>query len=493
MPRALLSVYDKSGLVEFARHLVGLGWALVASGGTARVLAEGGLSVIAVESLINHPEMLGGRVKVLHPAVFASILARATAEDEQALAAFGYIPIDMVVSNLYPFQETVAVPGVSLETAVEQIDVGGVALQRAAAKNFERVIVITDPRDYQRVQTALAEGRADVNFRRSLAEKAFFETAQYDMAIFNYLTERASDGLPLRYGENPHQHAHFISDEPGKIMGGRLLGGKELSYNNLLDLDAAYSAVEQFVRPTAVIVKHLSPIGIASAPTLPEALLAALAADPMSAFGGVISVNGLVDEAMVDALGALFVEVIAGQGFTEGALQQLRLNRKNCRLMHMDGLRQTRLAESRTVRGGRLVQAVDVGDPDDAQWRVVTQRQPSEAEWQALRFAWRACQFVKSNAIVLAAVEAAVGIGGGLPSRVDAAELAIKKAGTRARGSVMASDAFFPFPDGVDAALRAGVTAIIQPGGAMRDDQVIEAVDAAGAAMVFTGVRHFKH
>ncbi|MBX3080200.1 MAG: bifunctional phosphoribosylaminoimidazolecarboxamide formyltransferase/IMP cyclohydrolase [Anaerolineae bacterium] len=493
MPRALLSVYDKSGLVEFARVLADLGWELVASGGTARALTEGGLSVINVDSLTKHPEVLGGRVKTLHPAVHAAVLARDIPEDMQTLHDLDYTPIDMVVSNLYPFEETVSNPNVTLEAAVENIDIGGVALQRAAAKNFERVLVITDPADYKRVATALNEGRVDLNFRRGLAEKAFYETSQYDMAIFSYLTDQSNDGYPLRYGENPHQSARFISDEPNKILGGTLLGGKELSYNNLLDLDAAYSAVEQFTRPTAIIVKHLSPIGIASADTISAAFTNALAADPVSAFGGVIAVNGLVDMGLVDALGSLFVEVLAAPRFSDEAVIALRTGRKNCRLMQMDTLRQSRLAESRTVRGGRLVQSVDIGDPEDAQWKVVTERAPTDDEMASLRFAWKACQFAKSNAIVLAVGETTVGIGGGLPSRVDAAILAIQKAGERSKGAVMASDAFFPFPDSVEAAIRAGVTAIIQPGGSVRDDQSIATANAAGVAMVATGVRHFRH
>jgi phosphoribosylaminoimidazolecarboxamide formyltransferase/IMP cyclohydrolase len=493
MPRALMSVYDKTGLVEFARTLVDLGWELIASGGTSRTLTDAGLTVINVDSLTKHPEVLDGRVKTLHPAIHASILARDIPTDMETLRDLDYTPIDMVVSNLYPFEETVANPNVTLESAVENIDIGGVALQRAAAKNFERVLVLTDPADYNRVATALREGKVDVNFRRGLAQKAFFETSQYDMAIYSYLADQTNDGYPLRYGENPHQSARFISDEPNKILGGTLLGGKELSYNNLLDIDSAYSAVEQFTRPTAVIVKHLTPIGIASADTISTAFTAALAADEVSAFGGVIAVNGYVDMGLVDALGSLFVEVIAAPQFSDEAIVALRTKRKNCRLLQMDRLRQSRLAESRTVRGGRLVQSVDVGDPDDAVWKVVTERAPTEQEMAALRFAWKACQFVKSNAIVLGVGETTVGIGGGLPSRVDAAELAIKKAGDRAKGAVMASDAFFPFPDSVEAAIRAGVTAIIQPGGSVRDDQSIAAANAAGVAMITTGVRHFRH
>jgi phosphoribosylaminoimidazolecarboxamide formyltransferase/IMP cyclohydrolase len=504
MPRALLSIYDKNGLVEFARQLADLGWELVASGGTAAALTAVKLPVIPVDALTGHPEMLGGRVKTLHPAVHAAILARDTTDDLHALTTQGYVPIDLVACTLYPFQDTVADPAVTLDGAIEQIDIGGVTLIRAAAKNFARVLVITDPADYTPLIDALRTDRVDTALRRSLAAKAFSLTTRYDSAIFSYLTGSQSsiNTFTLRYGENPHQQGQFLSSVPGKVLGGELLGGKELSYNNLLDVDSAYSSVEQFSAPTVVIVKHLSPCGIASAPNVATAFMAALASDPVSAFGGVIAVNVTVTDAFVDALGDLFVEVIAAPAFSDGALERLRSKRKNCRLLRMEPLPpHASQNEQRSVRGGMLTQSKDVGDPADTAWRVVTQRQPTSAELVALRFAWKACQCVKSNAIVLAmangegdsALAATVGIGGGLSSRLDAAELAVKKAGERAKGSVLASDAFFPFPDGLEAAIRAGITAVVQPGGAMRDDQVIAAADAANLAMIFTGVRHFRH
>jgi phosphoribosylaminoimidazolecarboxamide formyltransferase/IMP cyclohydrolase len=514
MPRALFSVYDKTGLIEFARGLVGLGWELIASGGTARALAEAGLAVIPVEQVTGAPEMLGGRVKTLHPAIHGPILARDTQADMQELAKYGYTPIDMVVCNLYPFQETVA-RGAEHEEVIEQIDIGGVTLLRAAAKSYARVIVLCDPGDYQPIYAALRQdGDINPEKREALAGKAFNHTRDYDAAIADYFA-RASvtlsgagllpDALALdlgqseklRYGENPHQQAAFYpyptSSGP---LDGMVLGGKALSYNNMLDLDAAWRAVELFETPTVVIVKHLTPCGIASGDTLAAAYPAALASDPVSAFGGVIAVNRRVDDAFVEATGDLFLEAIAAPEFTPTAQEMLAKKRKNCRLLCMNpkpldsGL--TAL-EMRSVRGGLLLQTIDKGDPETAEWRVVTGRQPTQEEMAALRFAWKACQVVKSNAIVLAVKNATVGIGGGLPSRVDAARLAVEKAGDNSRGSVLASDAFFPFPDALQVGIAAGVTAAVAPGGSVRDDEVIAAADAAGIAMVFTGVRHFRH
>lgn len=514
MPRALLSVYDKTGLVEFGEGLVALGWDLVASGGTASTLAEAGLPVTSIDQVTAHPEMLGGRVKTLHPAIHAAILARDSADDMAALKAHGYTPIEMVICNLYPFQQTISRPGVTLEDAIEQIDIGGVTLLRAAAKNFARVVVISDPADYTRLLALLrASGTIDIGTRRMLAVKAFDHTREYDTAIHAYLSAdttgapvSASGKLPpalsiqvrqteeLRYGENPHQQGalYSIQSDAGPL-GGKLLGGKTLSYNNLLDLDAAWKAVGLFEPPTVVIVKHLTPCGIASGASLAEAFPAALASDPISAFGGVMAVNRPVDDAFVAGLGDLFLEAIAAPDFMPSALQTLSEKRKNCRLLRFEPEDNPSTIEYRSIRGGVLVQTLDLGDPPGVDWRVVSKRTPTEEELTALRFAWKACQYVKSNAIVLAVKNATVGIGGGLPSRVDAAKLAVEKAGERAKGSVMASDAFFPFPDSVEVGAAAGVTAIVSPGGSIRDEQAIAAADAAGVAMVFTGVRHFRH
>jgi phosphoribosylaminoimidazolecarboxamide formyltransferase/IMP cyclohydrolase len=515
MPRALLSVHDKTGLLELGKGLAALGWDLVASGGTAKMLSDAGVAVTSVDQVTRHAEMLGGRVKTLHPAIHGGILARDTDEDMAALREHGYTPITMVVSNLYPFQNTVARPEVTLEEAVEQIDIGGVTLLRAAAKNFSRVIVLSDPADYQKVLAQLrVSGSLDLAARRALAVKAFEQTRDYDTAIHGYLsalptengTEPATETLPatlsisvtqaevLRYGENPHQKgALYTARQDVGPLGGTVLGGKTLSYNNLLDLDAAWRTVELFEQPTVVIVKHLTPCGVAEGDSLAEAFPKALKSDPVSAFGGVIAVNRTVDDAFVTSLGDIFLEAIAAPDFTASAQQTLNEKRKNCRLLKIENAIKPLSFEFRSVRGGVLLQTLDTGDPVDTEWKIASKRSPTAEEMEALRFAWKASQFVKSNAIVLATKDATVGIGGGLPSRVDAAKLAVEKAGERAKGSVMASDAFFPFKDAVEAGINAGVTAIVSPGGSIRDDQSIAAADEAGVAFVFTGVRHFRH
>ena len=421
----------------------------------------------------------------------------------------GWDWIDLVAVNLYPFEQTVAEPDVSLEKAVENIDIGGVTLIRAASKNFDRVTLACDPADYGAIVSELRAGGVSAATRRRLALKGFHQTAHYDHAIETYLaqmpsTEATAEVPPplmpilypiqsLRYGENPHQSAELYSDAPGVgPLGGRVLQGKELSYNNLLDLDAAWRAALSFDRPTIAIVKHLSPCGIASADDLAAAFAAALKCDPRSAFGGVIASNQHFDEAVARALGDLFVECIAAPGFSPEARAVLA-KRKNCRLVEIAGALPAAEYELRSITHGVLRQTVDHGDPATAEWRVVTKRQPTEAEWQALRFAWRACQHVKSNSIVLAKGEATVGIGGGQPNRVDCVRIAVERAGAEARGSVLASDAFFPFPDSVELAVAAGVTAIVHPGGSVRDAESLAAADAAGLAMVVTGVRHFRH
>ncbi|MBN1680530.1 MAG: bifunctional phosphoribosylaminoimidazolecarboxamide formyltransferase/IMP cyclohydrolase [Anaerolineae bacterium] len=513
MPRVILSVYDKTGLEEFAQGLTELGWDLVASGGTARTLELAGIQTTPVEQVTQAPEMLAGRVKTLHPAIHAPILARDTDTDMDALSQQGYAPIDMVVCNLYPFQSTVAQPGVTLEEAIEQIDIGGVTLIRAAAKNFSRVSVITDPGDYPSVLAMLrGAGHVEDTTRKKLAVKALALTREYDTAIHAYLSHefQTSEAPPmelpkllslgltqiqsLRYGENPHQPAGVYAERvDASPLGATLLGGKPLSYNNLLDLDAAWHAVESFDTPTTVIVKHLSPTGIATADTIAESFPLALASDPVSAFGGVIAVNRQVDETFVDMLGTLFVEAIVAPDFTPGAQEILAQKRKNCRLLRLKPQSSTAQLEMRSILGGYLVQYTDMGDPENTNWQIVTERRPSSEDLQALRFAWKAVQHAKSNAIVIGITNATVGIGGGLPSRVDAVRLAVSKAGDRTKGSVLASDAFFPFPDGIQVAAEAGVTSVVQPGGSIRDQTVIEAANELGIAMVFTGVRHFRH
>ncbi len=514
MPRALISVYDKTNIVEFATELIALGWDLVASGGTERTLREAGLTVTPVESLTGMPEMLGGRVKTLHPAIHAGILARASQEDINDLNDNGFAPIKLVICNLYPFRETVAKVGTTLQDAIEQIDIGGVTLLRAAAKNFFHVTVVSNPADYTKVLASLkASGDVDLALKRALAVKTFALTKDYDTAIHAYLVEGTQPGMTaivedlpaqlsiaihrvetLRYGENPHQAAAFYSSKSSEApFGGTLLGGKQLSYNNILDLDAAWRTVSMFSDPTVVIVKHLTPIGIASGETLADAYPHALDSDPVSAFGGVIAVNRAVDDSFVEVLGSLFVEAIAAPGFTETAQNLLAQKRKNCRLLRVPQPYDGGELEIRNVHKGILVQRADLRDPEGTLFTTVTQRAPSEVELEALNFAWKAVQHVKSNAIVLAHPNTTVGVGGGLPSRVDAVKLAVEKAGDKAQGAALASDAFFPFADGIDAAAAAGITAVIQPGGSIRDSEVIEAANQHGIAMVTTGTRHFRH
>lgn len=504
MPTALFSVWDKTGLVDLATALNGRGWELLASGGTARVLTEADLPVRTVSSLTGEPEMLGGRVKTLHPAVHAGLLARDVPEDRADLKARDWAPIDLVAVNLYPFEAIADQADSTQEQAVEMIDIGGVALLRAAAKNFERVTALSDPADYRE---ALDPTDPEA-FRRRMAHKAFARTAGYDAAIEDYLGRLAGAPTPLRlsaypalelrYGENPHQAATFYSFTPGGgPLGGELLQGKTLSYTNLLDLDAAWQAVHRFSEPAVVVVKHTSPCGIASAPDVSEALPQAIASDPVSAFGSVIACSRPIEEAFVDGLGELFVECLVAPEFSAKARELLKA-RPNLRLLEVTRGESPHEYELRSISGGLLQQSLDRGDPPgNPSWKVVTHRQPTEQELADLQFAWLACQPVKSNAIVLArsqgVVRFTVGIGAGQPNRVDCVRIAGERAAERAAGAVLASDGFFPFPDGVGAAAALGVTAIAQPGGSRRDQSVIEAADAAGLAMVLTGARHFRH
>lgn len=505
MPTAILSVYDKTGLVDFARGLSGLGWKLLASGGTARLLRENNLPVTEVSEYTGSPEILSGRVKTLHPAVHGGILARATEADRRELLDHGWEPIDLVAVNLYPFEKTVSRPGVSLEEAVENIDIGGVTLIRAAAKNFSRVTLVCDPCDYDMVLEHIRDGSLTESIRLPLALKGFAHTAHYDRAITSYLGRISSpdkgDMLEiaahhtqnLRYGENPHQKAALYSFEPGSgPLGGKLLQGKELSYTNILDLDGAWKAAVSFQRPAICIVKHASPCGIAVSNELAQAFRLALDSDPVSAFGGVVASNRPFDAPTVEAMGDLFVECIIAPGFTPEAREKLA-KRKNCRLLEMPDTSIEPRFDLRTVNRGFLKQDIDFGDPDGIEWKVVSKRQPTEEEWTSLRFAWEACRHVKSNAIIFAKGEATVGIGGGQPNRVDCVRIAWQRAGEKSIGAVMASDAFFPFPDSVTIAAEAGITAVIHPGGSLRDAESIAVADANGLAMVITGARHFKH
>ena len=499
MPKAILSVHNKTGLVDFAKGLIDLGWEFIASGGTARYLRDNQLPVIEVSNYTGAPEMLGGRVKTLHPAIHAGILARESEEDRNELSRLGWGSIDLVVVNLYPFEETIAQSGVSLQAAIEQIDIGGVALMRAAAKNHQRVTLVSDPLDYPQVLQEMLSGGVKGEFRKRLAIKCFRITSRYDSLIADYLEGIETNQFSLypqqflRYGENPHQSAQLFGYQTGQgPLGGKILQGKELSYNNLLDLDAAWRAVLSFEKSSVVIVKHLSPCGIASAEVQLDAYQRALASDPVSAFGGIVALNRQLESDTAIALSKLFVECVIAPGFSPAALEILS-QKKNLRILEMPDLKIEPLLEVRSIIRGVLQQSIDLGDPQDTSWQVVTEAQPTPEQLADLKFAWKACQHVKSNAIVFAKDEATLGIGGGQPNRVDCVDIATQRAGEKAHGAVMASDAFFPFADSVEKAAAAGITAIVQPGGSLRDQESIDACNRLGIAMVFTGVRHFRH
>ena len=515
MPRALLSVSDKTGLVDFARGVAALGWELVSTGGTARALREAGLAVRDVSEVTGFPEMMDGRVKTLHPAVHGGLLARRDLPAHvAAAAAHGIGMIDLVAVNLYPFRETAARAGAEPGDVIEQIDIGGPSMLRSAAKNFAAVTVVVDPADYGRVLAALEQPPAPheaAALRRALAGKVFAHTAAYDAAIAGWFGAQQGDAFPerltialerrqsLRYGENPEQRAAFYVERPGAGLAAlRQRGGKELSFNNLLDLDGALLAAAPFAgEPCCAIVKHTTPCGLAVGATALDAYRKALACDPVSAFGSVIAFTVPVDDAAAEAVSALFVECIVAPSFSEGAVEVLG-RKKNLRVLEgsaaaADG----ELAlDLKRVRGGVLAQERAAAPAAVAAWRVVTERAPTPEELADLRFAWRAVSSVKSNAIVLARAGATIGIGAGQMSRVDASFLAVHKAraaGHDPRGAVLGSDAFFPFADGVEQAAEAGVTAIVQPGGSVRDAEVIAAADEHGIAMAFTGQRLFRH
>ncbi|MBM4182896.1 MAG: bifunctional phosphoribosylaminoimidazolecarboxamide formyltransferase/IMP cyclohydrolase [Gemmatimonadetes bacterium] len=525
MKRALLSVSDKTGIVPFARGLATRGWEILSTGGTAKTLRNGGLDVTNVSDVTGHPEMMEGRVKTLHPAIHAGLLARrARADDMAALEQAGYFPIDLVAVNLYPFRETIAEQGVTVDEAMEQVDIGGPTMLRAAAKSHRDVYVIVDPTDYDRVLAALdAPSRAD--FKRTLAAKAFRHVSGYDAAVAEYLgadgpweafPERLLASLrrvqTLRYGENPDQEGAFYAyDRTAGLAALEQHHGKPLSYNNLLDLDGALLCLAPFARTkraAVCIIKHTTPCGLAVADTTAEAYEKALATDPTSAFGSVIALNREVDPRTAELMSQLFVECIVAPGYAPDALAKLTA-KKNVRLLTYPSKNVAGFLEAygkdpeprllRSVYGGVLVQTpapLPRYDQARDEWRVVSERQPTEAEWDDLRFAWAAVFGVKSNAILLARDGAVLGIGAGQMSRVDSSKIAGMKAleaGHSLAGCALASDAFFPFRDGVDAAAAAGVRAIVQPGGSVRDEEVIAAANEHGIAMVFTGRRLFRH
>jgi phosphoribosylaminoimidazolecarboxamide formyltransferase/IMP cyclohydrolase len=504
--RALLSVSDKDGLVDLARRLAQAGVRLISTGSTADALRSEGLAVTPVSEVTGFPKMLDGRVKTLHPAIHAGILAdRSNPRHLEELAAQGIEPIDLVVVNLYPFQATVA-SGATEPEIVEQIDIGGPTLLRAAAKNFDSVAVVVSPSRYEEVAAAVHRGGLDRDLRAALAEEAFAHVAQYDAAIaawFAGWTGRDGPGptlgvglerlAELRYGENPHQRAALYRSalSVGPLGGAQILQGKEMSFNNWLDAEAARALAGSFEQPAAVIVKHHNPCGAALADTAAAAYRAALASDPLSAFGGVVAFNGPVDRAAAEAMAEVFTEVVIAPRFDREALDAFA-ERQNLRVVRAPSPSSAGL-EVRPIDGGALVQNADAVTETRDEMKVVTRREPDQAEWEDLLVAWTVAARVKSNAIVLASGRATVGVGAGQMSRVDSVDLACRKAGERSRGSAMASDAFFPFRDGIDRAAEAGVRAVIQPGGSVRDDEVVAAADEHDMAMVFTGRRHFRH
>jgi phosphoribosylaminoimidazolecarboxamide formyltransferase / IMP cyclohydrolase len=519
--RALISVFDKTGVLDFARRLAALRIEILSTGGTAKLLRDSGVAVKDVAEFTGWPEMLGGRVKTLHPKVHGGLLFRRNlAEDQKQAKEHGIAPIDMVVVNLYPFEATAAKAGLTAEELIENIDIGGPTMLRSAAKNWESVTVVTDPADYDAVAKELETNKeTSLATRLVLARKVFAATSRYDGMITSELerlsvesghaTLVAKETLPqrvnialeklqsLRYGENPHQAAALYipaGTAPFGLASAKQLQGKELSYNNLVDLESARSLAAEFQQPAAVIIKHNNPCGTAEQSTLRDAYLKALACDPISAFGGVLAFNREVDAATAEEVAKLFVECIAAPKFDARA-KGILAAKKNLRLLELPagGLEPERELQLKRVLGGMLIQQSDLGELDLAALKVVTQRAPTSEELANMRFAWKVSKHVKSNAIVFARESATLGVGAGQMSRVDSVKIAVMKAQSPLQGSVVASDAFFPFADGVEEAARAGAVAVIQPGGSVRDSDVIAAADRLGMAMVFTGVRHFLH
>jgi len=520
--RALISVHDKTGVVDFARGLAAQGVEIISTGGTARLLRESELTVVDVAEVTGFPEMLDGRVKTLHPKVHGGLLARRDLpEHVAALERHGIRPIDLVAVTLYPFEQTVARPGVTLEEAIENIDVGGPSMIRGAAKNHAHVAVLTDPGQYAPVLEELRRGDGALSdaTRFRLAAEAFRRTAQYDAAIAAYLRDPARAGRaeaagfperlsvegrlvqPLRYGENPHQAAAFYRPAAGPLglSAASQLHGPELSYNNLLDWSAALGLLLEWDDPAAVVIKHTNPCGVAIGQNAGEAVRRAKACDPVSIYGGIVGVNRPVDLEVVKELSGILLEILFAPAYEPDALEEIRRTKKKCRVFQLPCARRdypARVQEIRSVWGGVLLQDADLVDLDPGALKVVSRRAPTEAELRALRFAWRVAKHAKSNAIVLATAEQVVGVGAGQMNRVDSARIAVMRArelGLETAGSVCASDAFFPFRDGLDVVAKAGATAVIHPGGSLRDEEVVAAADEHGMAMVVCGIRHFKH
>lgn len=508
--RALVSVSDKTGIIEFVQKLEDLGIEIISTGGTKKALAEAGVKVIGIEDVTEFPEMMDGRVKTLHPAIHGGLLAKRDNSAHMAAAKEYEIEmIDYVIVNLYPFQETIENPDSTFADAIENIDIGGPSMIRSAAKNHASVAVIVDAADYGVVLEELeAEGELSEQRKRKLAAKAFRHTASYDALIAEFLTKQVGDEAPekltvtynlkqtLRYGENPHQNASFYVrplGNPTSVARATQLHGKELSYNNINDADAALAVVRDFQEPAVAAIKHMNPCGVGVGESVYDAFMRAYEADPVSIFGGIIASNRQVDGATADKMKDIFLEIIIAPDFTEEALEILTV-KKNIRLLKLD-LSKNKPSERfiTSVSGGALVQEVDTLTFEDVSVTNPTKREPTEDEWKQMKMAWKVVKHVKSNAIVLAREDQTIGVGAGQMNRVGSAKIAIEQAGDKAKGSVMASDAFFPMSDTVEAAAKAGIKAIIQPGGSVRDQESIEKADEYGIAMVFTGVRHFKH
>ncbi|CAH2717270.1 Bifunctional purine biosynthesis protein PurH [Neobacillus rhizosphaerae] len=507
---ALISVSDKNGVSEFAKELVSLGFEIISTGGTKKILQDNGIPVLGVSDVTSFPEILEGRVKTLNPFIHGGLLAKQDDEEHQKqLEEHGIEPIQLVCVNLYPFQQTIEKPEVTAAEAIENIDIGGPAMLRASAKNHQYVTVVVDPIDYEKVLGELKSGgETELETRIKLAAKVFRHTAAYDALIANYMTSLAQEETPekltvtyelkqsLRYGENPHQQAAFYKKPLGSsfsIAYAEQLHGKELSYNNINDADAALQIVKEFSEPAAVAVKHMNPCGVGTGKTGFEAFEKAFAADPVSIFGGIVAFNREVDEKTAGKLREIFLEIIIAPSFSKEALAILTA-KKNLRLLTIP-FDQAQKAELKltTIEGGLLVQEQDRFTLADGNITIPTKRQPTDDEWEALKLGWKVVKHVKSNAIVVTREDMTIGIGAGQMNRVGAAEIALKQAGKKAEGSALASDAFFPMEDTVEAAAKAGITAIIQPGGSIRDEDSIKKADEYGIAMVFTGVRHFKH
>ena len=507
--RALISVSNKEGIVEFAKGVVELGFEIISTGGTKKTLEDHGIPVMSVSDVTGFPEIMDGRVKTLHPFIHGGLLGKQNDDSHMSqLKEQGIIPIQLVCVNLYPFQETIAKPDVTVEQAIENIDIGGPAMLRASAKNHESVVVVVDPEDYEKVLEGLRTEGLSLLERRRLAAKVYRHTAAYDSVIAEYMTNLAEEDQPesltvtynlkqpLRYGENPHQKAAFYAKPLGSnlsIAAAEQLHGKELSFNNINDADAALSIVKEFDEPAAVAVKHMNPCGVGTGATIYEAFEKTYEADSTSIFGGIVALNCEVDAKTANLLHEIFLEIVIAPAFTKEAFAILT-SKKNIRLLTVPfNGKEKRESKLSSIAGGLLVQDTDEATLQDAELKIVTKREPTDEEWRALRFGWKVVKHVKSNAIVVTDERMTLGIGAGQMNRIGAAKIALEQAGDQAKGAIMASDAFFPMDDTVEAAAKAGVTAIIQPGGSKRDEDSIKKANEYGIAMVMTGVRHFKH